>query len=58
MTLAEKIAFYRPDWVITSRHLPYSEEELEDFSGYDVVAQASSGAQQLYTAILRRRRGD
>ena len=56
LELAEQVAYHRPDWAILTRHVQFTPEETREFTGYDVVAQGSSGERSNVT-ILRRRTG-
>ena len=52
--LERQVAYHRPDWAILNRHVQFTAEETRGFTGYEVVAQGSTGEVSNVT-ILRRK---
>lgn len=55
--LRQQVANHRPQWAVLTRHVQFTPEETRGFTGYEVVAQGSTGEKSNVT-ILRRELDD
>ncbi len=54
VSLERQVAYHRPDWAVLNRYVQFTAEETLRFTGYEVVAQGSTGEEHNVT-ILRRK---